>query len=144
MFNLLVVVACRQEELLLSAIITHGERFVQTHGIHLMQQLFASSWDIHHLVGIPSHTHFCTQFIYGALEWTMHYFIMLNYLSGVQSASAYYSLYTRRPTSVTMYLGSVHCDGSESSLLNCNHTQSSFSDGYCEGGNFGDVVCQGM
>ena len=46
------VVAHQQEELLLSAIITRGEQSAQIHGIHLMQQLYASSWDILHLVCI--------------------------------------------------------------------------------------------
>ena len=72
-FNLLVVVVYRQEELLLSAIITHGEQFVQTHGIHLMLQLFAGSWDILHLVGI--HSHICIHTIYVASKSGMVHFL---------------------------------------------------------------------
>ena len=134
MSNLLVV-PHQQEELLLSVIITHGEQSVQIHGIHSMQQLYASSWDTLHLVRIIS-----TMYCYGVHNAAC---ILLYCLLGVHSTAAYNSPYTRRPASVTMYLGMVHCSGSESSLLNCNHTQSSFSDGNCEGGSFGEVVCQG-
>ena len=135
MFSLLVETQSWRE-LLPCVLTTHGALCVQIHGISWLLLLYADNWATHRWV---SHS------------WTFHLgcdcYSHRSFLTttGVQTTTSYYSSYAGRRNSVTAYLRSVNCNGTESSLLNCNHTalNYSFTHGYCKSGNMiADIVCQ--